>query len=804
MIDEKDIIQQEEIDLRRVVQRFIQGWPIVLASLLVWIILGVVFLFSFPAWYTAKTTLLIEKPLGAHDPATMVTRTQNFIKTDDFYYSNQKVAVRSYPLVRQAVEATGMQVSYLKKGILFDKELYSNRPLSVELDTTHMGMERNRTPYGTKFYVRVKNNHTFDIEAEGEYPVTKKPIQFSGTFPFGEWVTMDQTRFRVFLNDTIAQPNITSQHDLKAETFGFVIKDLNAVTLEYINNMAIAAEDVEATIIGISLTGSVPDKQRDFLHNLTISFITDQMRVKTKALDRAIAYLTSELEGLRNELLFSEKQIQAFKTENSITNLYREGTILVEEAMKMENDRVGHMVKKKYYDYLVDFLRKEDDYTGLISPQAFGIDDKLLGSLTEDLVKLEFERNAIAASGNTNNPIYQQIVNKIENNKQIILSTVKGFQESNQIMLDNLDNRLGSLDESARDLPRVQQELLNMERMYRINEALYSSLMDKKAEAEITRISASPDVRIIEPAYITSVEPQFPKTGIVLAASLLLGLFTGMVWLIGRSAFNSKLQSPADLRKYLYRIPPVGKVHHSNITTPKELAAYPESRTSEELGSIVYVLQQKFRGSGRSYALCSYGSGEGKSTLTALLGTKTGQLGYKTLCMDLNLRDPRLQDFFDAPNSKGLTEYLRGAADIEDIIKPSGVEHVDLITAGHRKTGYHIDEPRMDALLKTLAKTYDFIFIDTAPFARVTETIQIMDHVTHSLIVTRRKKTRYSDLEKTNELAMNGVIKNASVIATDVFEEEVRFILFPNKREKYFKNKKVGFAEQVNRWMLRV
>jgi len=804
MIDERDVIRQEEIDFRKIVHRFFRGWPIIFYALGFFAFVALLLQLNFPAWYTAKTTLLVEKPKGLHDPGVMITQLPTFSRPDDYYYINQKVSINSYPYIYTAAKETGMQLGYFKKGLILNKYQFKETPIEVELDTTFMTFERHLTPYGTNFYVKIIDAASYELEADGEYPITEEPIEIEGIYGLGDWVSIDKTRFRITLRDPNTNPAITLNNDLIEDEFGFVINDLNAVALDYISTMLVEAEDVETTVFGVSVTGSVPEMQKAFLSNLTKAYIKDQMYQKTHAIDRAIVYLNDEIDRLKEELNYNELEMQNFKTENSITNLAREGTILVEEAMKLENDQVSYLVKQKYYEYLEKFLNESDNFATLISPQAFGIKDELLGKLTEDLVRMQFEMNEIERTGNRDNPIYRQLESKMQNNRETILSTVNGFIQSNRMMIDKIDERLADIDGTAKSLPKIQQEMLKMERMHRINEALYTSLTDKKAEAEITLTSITPDSRVIEPAFLTTIDPIFPKPIILIVAAILLGLVTGFGWILMKSVLNNKVDSPSDIHKYAYRLPLIGKVGHSNITTPADLVTYPQSMTSEEIGRLLYAMQLGISGDANVIGICSHGHQEGKSTLTSMLGTKAASRGYKSVCVDLNFRDPKLHELFKISNNYGVRDYLKGELNIQEISQSTAIPNLDMIGTGKIAADSFISDAQLSELFKSLASMYDYVFVDMAPFGKITDSFKIMAYTHQNIIVVRRKKTQFKDLEYINEMSINGMINNASIVVTDVFEEDFNLLLLNLGSDKYFINKKPGLAGRIKRVLVRV
>ena len=75
--------------------------------------------------------------------------------------------------------------------------------------------------------------------------------------------------------------------------------------------------------------------------------------------------------------------------------------------------------------------------------------------------------------------------------------------------------------------------------------------------------------------------------------------------------------------------------------------------------------------------------GEGKTSLSSHLAVSLSRSGRRTLLVDFDLRKPTLHHLLDAPRGPGLSEYLRGEVELADIIRPTAVADLSLISAGN-------------------------------------------------------------------------------------------------------------------------
>ena len=801
MINEKEILRQEEIDFRGVINRFKRGWPIIALALGFWLIIGIIFQLTFPPQFTAKTTILIDKPKGINDPGVMVSRMPNGLTPDDYYYNNQKVAFRSVPLIKEAIRSVG-EICYVKAG-LFDVELYKNAPFSIELDSTYMNFKKHETPYGATFYIEFENFEKYTLEAEGEYGVTKAEFEFEGEFQFGEWVTFDQTRFRVLAADTLSNTDITLQYDIFEETFGFIVKDIDAVALEYIGSMEIEQEELESTAFMVSIYGSAPKKKLAFLNALNEAFIKDHLDQKTKALRLAIEYLDAEIEETSLLLRDSESAIETFKTEEAITSLTHEGTLLMNQSVTLENDKVGFIVKDRYYKYLENYLKQSDDYSTLISPQAFGVKDELINRLTEELVSLQQDLNSLEKQNAQANPAYAQVKARIAQNRQTILNSVEGFKQSNQMMIENLDGRINELDQTVKSLPKAQRELLQLERFFKINETLYVTFLDKKAEAEINLVSTAADFRIIEPAYLTSLEPSIPWLPLTIIAAIILGFLFGFGYLFFVWLTNNKLDTARGVYQYNPSTELLGEVYHSNINSPSELQSYPDSQLANQLSAIFYRMIRQNPGA-KLVAFSSIKSGEGKTFMASMAATQTARLGYKTLVVDLNFRQPELKRSFGLSQGANLNDAMMGHVNLKEALVTTTIKNLDVAELGIKSTMSDMEVQAILEIIRTLQEQYDYIYLDTAPFGNVSATMSFLNASDMPVVVVRRKHTTLQNLEDIQLLVEQNSIAATYTVVVDTFPTEVQILNFKRKRKNYYQNKQVGVFTKVKNLFARI
>ena len=146
----------------------------------------------------------------------------------------------------------------------------------------------------------------------------------------------------------------------------------------------------------------------------------------------------------------------------------------------------------------------------------------------------------------------------------------------------------------------------------------------------------------------------------------------------------------------------------------------------------------------RAVMITSAMKGEGKTSLAAHLATSLARAGRKTLLIDCDLRRPTLHQLFDVARVPGICELLRGEAEVNDVIRPTPADDLNLMPAGHCD-GLALQSIAQDGfrdVLAILKKRYDFIIIDSAPVLPVVDTMLLSQQVDAVLFSIMRDVSR--------------------------------------------------------------
>lgn len=690
---------------------------------------------------------------------------------------NELSVLKSFSIINEAIQELNLEVSYTLEESLFPlkflpfssyTDLYDNSPIQVIIDQTHS------QPVYLRFYVEVMSDSSFKLKANSEgvflYDyITNTGIgkidslNFYGLFRFGEKITSKYFSFIVHRTEFF------NKNNLKEKELFFYFNNIDDLTASYQGNLSISTTSTTSSVVAIYLTGTHPKLITDFLNTLTRVYLEKNLEKKNKIAFNTVKFIDSRISDIADSLKFAENKLQFYRSSNQVMNLSFQGEQLLEKISSLENERALILMKKQYYDYIQSYFDKNRDVTDLMAPSAMEVQDEVLANLINELLTLNNQRMNYLQN-NPKNLFLKDLEIQINNVKKTILENISYNNDRIEISLDDIDSRMAKLNSQISRLPRTEREVLGIERQTKLNDAIYTFLLQKRAEAQIARASNAPDYEIIDVAYYFKAGIISPKRQLNYIIAAFLGLFLPFLFLIIRDFFNNKIVDIKDI-EHITNLPIIGQVLHNTTKVKAIITEFPKSPLADSFRSIRTNINFFAQGRDKMVILITSSmSGEGKSFSSINIASVYALLGKKTLLLGFDLRRPALYKEFNLKNDKGITSYLIRNAEIKDIIQRTQIENLDLISAGPIPPNpvELIDSERNRQFFDELKKLYDYIIIDSSPIGAVTDSFLLFNYADIN-IFTIRHNFSLKDAVKANLKSISmKQIPNVAIVVNDV------------------------------------
>lgn len=168
----------------------------------------------------------------------------------------------------------------------------------------------------------------------------------------------------------------------------------------------------------------------------------------------------------------------------------------------------------------------------------------------------------------------------------------------------------------------------------------------------------------------------------------------------------------------------------------------------------------------------------GKSTTAANVAIAFAQAGKRTLIIDADLRRPTMHYTFELGNPRGLSTAIVGEADVEQVVRQTDIEDLDIITSGPipPNPSELLQSKKMETLLKTVQMQYDIIILDSPPILTVPDAQILGPKVNGTILIVnaldndrdRLKKSKHL-LEKTDSNVIGAVLNRKDMGSKDSY-----------------------------------
>jgi tyrosine-protein kinase Etk/Wzc len=517
-------------------------------------------------------------------------------------------------------------------------------------------------------------------------------------------------------------------------------------------------------------------------------------------------FLESQLDSVRQKLSESEQALRSYKESHKLVALDEETAKLVEqtavfrahlnetEADLHENTQALQNLKNKLAETKSTLV---DDISQISSP----IIKELQLRVAE---KQALIANLIAKGSPGSEIVVREVEREIEEAKKALIEEAHKIAQSGISSIDPLKTSQDLFDQILRAdiniksltaradalltvvqsyesqleaIPEKNLELVRLMRDAELNEKIYLMRSEKYEESRIAEAGKTANVRIIDPA-VPPQRPIRPNRQLNVLLAIFFGLALGVAISFAIELLDGSVRTVEDLEKLkisvLGTIPTINpdeiarrmKRHGHQLTTEdrgrlnsKLITNFsPKSPISEAYRSLrTNILFANIDKPAKTLVISSSATKEGKSTTVANLAITMAQMGSRVLIIDADLRRPTMHSLFGVERQGGLTNALLGTYTLDEVIKPTGVENLDIITAGEipQNPSELLSSNALRKALVILQQRYDYILLDSPPVIAVTDAAVLATRTEAMLLVVSSGYVNRKEVERAIQLLAN-------------------------------------------------
>ena len=728
--------ENQEIDIRAWVIRILKNWYWFAISCA---IVGVIGVCSYLS--TTKKFMVDAEVVLQQSDAKMVLPQAELMSMlgvgGGSPVADEILVMSSRDLITQVVTDLDLQTEYRKKDGLRWVGQYPGRDLSVVypvafLDTTQRTVEMS---------IKVRKNDYLVYVKYGRFNTSKHKVK-DLTVPFETCATT--LSFNVHKTDGFEE----------GDCYRIITTPLLSSVKAYRNAIQVSKTKKEANVISFSTQTDMPSRACNFIRRQIELYNEWSVSDKNLMANNTAIFLDERLALMEQELIEAEQKEVEYKERYGIVSLEEEVGLYVQENVESRKQLTEVETQLNLVQFVAEFVADEKNKDQLI-PANLGITDPALVALVAEYNKLMLDKMRIERTATIGNPILIQMTEQLSLLRSNVLATILNVRETLTITKSDLEARLQVAEVWRDDAPIQLKQYRELVRMKLLKERLYLFLYQKREENSLSLVAAIPPAKLIAVPQLDPY-PLSPNWKYYALVCLFLGMAFPMGIMVLREMLNTRVtDTPKDLENKL-KVALAGVLVNDKKGDIVVVRDGEVSMASEFVRTLRTNLRfmQPVDVKSPVVLVTSSVNGEGKSYVATNLAVSMALLGKKVALVGLDLRKPTLATYLNLPSQGCLTNYLSDKAyALEDVVVASSVKNLDVLPAGAvpPNPSELLQSDRLAVLFAELRERYDYIVVDSAPIALVSDTFLLSGMADMTVCVVRANHTTFDMVDFINK-----------------------------------------------------
>lgn len=573
---------------------------------------------------------------------------------------------------------------------------------------------------------------------------------------------------------------------------------INRVVTNVLNNFDVD-NDGKSYALTIAFTSEDPEKAARIVNAWAEQYLVDQLEVKFEATQRANAWLSERLAELKEKVTIADNAVAAAREKYNIVETPEGDNLSTRQLTELSSQLVIAQSDRSQAEARLRQTQELARSNNGIDSVAEVLNSPLIQKLREqeaDILRREAE---LSSRYGDRHPDMINVRSELRDMRRKISEEVARIISSLQNDLAvarsreaTLRQRISEAQNQVAFSNRAQIQIEQLEREAAANQTLYESFLNRFKQTGQENMQQA-DARVIARADVPE-NPSKPKRSLIMMAAVVASALLGVFIVFLMEMLHNTFRTSIELEKFS-NLKTLAMVPRLDRSKSKALVGYLRSNLTspyaESVRAVLTALQ--FTGDqGRpvqTIAVTSSIPSEGKSFFALSLANVAAMGGKKVLMVDCDLRRPAIAPLLKVKADRGVADYLRKQAKLEEVIYHDKATGMDYCFAVQRSSIPQslLGTPEMEAFLQSARQKYDYIVIDTPPVMAVSDVIVLAPMVDHILYAVRYEKTPRRVVRTAMRTLQHSVKTPLSMIMTQV--DVVRHARYGYGDEGYYYGK---------------
>lgn len=540
-------------------------------------------------------------------------------------------------------------------------------------------------------------------------------------------------------------------------------------------------------IFRITFDHTDPELAAKVVNTLADEYKDMSFALRNERVERAKTTLEEKLAKAKEDLLDAESARVAYAKKKGIITLGEEGASSAADSLGTLNTA---LIEAKEARIIAEAAYQRSKK---VAGADRTLDNPAIQVLKEELARAQAEYRDQSRLFKPSYPEMQQLQARIDGLRREIR------QESSQISSTTRGRLKAEYEAAKQRETKLKAEVKKQERVLvgeRDNSVKYSALRrDVEAarrnydglaarfsEIELAEDSGASNVAIVDSAAVPA-RPYTPNIPLNLGIGAIVGLVLGLLAAVFIDIMDDRIRNMEDMKRTLGSMPMLGVIPYiSGRKNRNVLALRGQVGSSFMLEAfrslrenIVMLKPPSHHGIALTLNVTSPSPSEGKSTTAVNLATVFAYTGKKVLLIDCDMRHPEAHNKLGLEDSVGVSDYLIGEKDLEELLRETPVENLSAITSGTAVSNPTelLASERFSMLLTEAEGLFDYIIIDSPPVMGLADALILSNRAGNTILVGAYAQTRRRNLRDAQERLQQAQSNVIGAVLTKIKSKEV-------------------------------
>jgi len=493
-----------------------------------------------------------------------------------------------------------------------------------------------------------------------------------------------------------------------------------------------------STLFGIQGYSPNPQEAQDMANALAEVYLAEDVARKHRETANAARFADEQSKIARRDWNEAKRKLREFQEQEGVVDVSAEVQTLIGEIASLRAQQNMMNLSLQEINTMEANLQGQSSMVGgsTISSQT------QIAKLKEELATREADLQSSLTKYTDSHPTIVALRQEIIDLQKKLLAEKDIYEKSEKARSGEIQRQIQNYRQQLREFPEKIYTLAQLQLSSDTSGKLYEMLLDMKYRLNITKAMQISRINIIEPAWKAKIYSPMVSTNLMIGA--LLGLIFGLGLAILIEYLDDSVKDADSIQVHL-GLPLLGAIplmDRKSVPLIASTESKPQKKLHYYLREAYNVLAHNIKLGSldekvHSLMVTSSIPGEGKTYIAANLAINLAQSGKNVLLVDTDYPRPDVYKIFNLDNEIGLTEVILGEASIEEVLKPSGIDGLWVITTGPKppNSTQLFESNQFKEFIKEAEKLFDFIIFDTAPIFSLNDPVILGAHTDRTIMV---------------------------------------------------------------------